>query len=152
MTKRMNYLETSPQVYEAMMGLERTVASAGLDSRLVRLVKLRVSQINGCAYCIELHVEEALAAGEALPRIYFLDAQADAPVYSAAERAALGFAEAVTRLDGGVGDDVYAEARRHFSEPELASLALAVVAINGWNRLNVAFRVAPPRALRARQG
>ena len=152
MTARTNYLKTSPQVYEAMMGLERAIAASGLDARLVRLVKLRVSQINGCAYCIERHVEEALAAGEALPRLYFLDAQADAPVYSDAERSALAFAEAVTRMDGGVGDEIYAEARRHFSDPELASLALAVVAINGWNRLNVAFRVPPPRALRAKEG
>jgi AhpD family alkylhydroperoxidase len=148
---RLDFYKTNPGITQAMLGLESYLGRTGLDPRLVRLVKLRASQLNGCAYCLDLHVSEALAAGETPLRIYLLDARREAPVYSAKEQAALAWTEAVTRLsDGVVSDEVYAQVAQHFSETDLANLTLAVVAINGWNRLNVAFRYPP--ALRTAEG
>ena len=110
----------------------------------MNLIDLRASQINGCAYCLDMHWKDLKAAGESDQRLYSLDAWRETPFYTDRERAALAWAEAVTLItDGHVPDEVYEEARRHFSEKELVDLTLGVVAINGWNRLSIAFRTVP---------
>lgn len=125
----------------AMLDLQREVNMSGLDRSLLELVKIRASQINGCAYCIDMHTKDARAAGESEQRIYGLDAWREAPFYSARERAALEWTEAVTRVsETHVPDDVFERVSRHFEEPELVALTGALVAINGWNRLAVSFR------------
>jgi AhpD family alkylhydroperoxidase len=133
-----------------MLGLQNYVNDSGLEHGLLELVKMRASQINGCAYCLDMHSKDARAAGETEQRLYLLDAWREAPMYSPRERAALEWTEAVTRLPGAeVPDAVYRSVREHFSEEELVKLTFAVVAINGWNRLNIAFRV-PAGSYRAR--
>ena len=120
------------------------VRQAGFDSRLVDLVRMRASQINGCAYCLDMHSKDARANGETEQRLYGLDAWRETPYYSARERAALEWTEALTLVsDTRVPDDVYERVREQFSEDELVHLSLAVVAINGWNRLNIAARTVP---------
>ena len=127
--------------FNAMLGLGAAVEKSGLEGRLIDLVKVRASQINGCGYCIDMHTKDARLDGETEQRLYLLDAWREAPMYSARERAALAWTEAVTRLENhDVADAVYEQAREQFSEEELVSLTLAVVAINGWNRFNIAFR------------
>ena len=129
-----------------MMALQHAVNQLPLDPRLLDLVKLRASQINRCAFCIDLHVRDASARGETPERLHLLPAWEEVGVYTARERAALRWTEALTRLsDAAVADAVYEEARKEFTEAELLDLTLAIVAINGWNRFNVGFRV-PPRA------
>ena len=126
----------------AMLNLQKEVSASGLEHSLLELLKIRASQINGCAYCIDMHTKDARALGETEQRIYALSAWHEAPFYTARERAALGWTESVTRVaDTHVPDDVYVEVRGEFSEPELVALTFALVAINGWNRLCVAFRV-----------
>ncbi len=143
MQPRMDYREVSPGAMDAMMGLERYIHNCGLPEKLLHLIKLRVSQINGCAYCIDMHSKDLRAAGESEQRLYLLDAWREAPFYSERERAALAWAEAVTLVtEGHVPDAVYEQAKRQFSEAELVNLTMAVVAINGWNRLSIAFRKA----------
>ena len=118
--------------------------ACGLDHALLELVKLRASQINGCAHCIDMHTKELRAGGETEQRLYLLDAWRETPLYSDRERAALAWTEAVTLVtEGHVPDDVYQLARAQFDEQELANLTLAIVAINGANRLNIAFRTVP---------
>ena len=113
----------------------------GLEASLLELVKMRASQINGCAHCLDMHSKDARAAGETEQRLYLLNAWREAPFYSARERAALAWTEALTLVsESQVPDTVYEEARRHFSEQELVDLSLAIVAINGWNRLAIGFR------------
>ena len=141
MEQRLDYAKTAPGVVNAMLGLGKYLAKSGLDKKLLDLVCLRASQINGCAYCIDMHWKDLRAAGEDEQRLYGLDSWSESPYYSERERAALEWTEAVTRLsDGHVPDGVFAQARSTFSEKELADLTLAIVAINGFNRLNVAFR------------
>ena len=141
MSSRVSYVKAAPGTYRAMLGLEDYVNSCGLEPDLLDLVRLRASQLNGCAFCLDMHAKDARARGETEQRLYLLDAWREAPFYSERERAALAWTEAVTLLTGrDVPDEVYDEARGHFSDEELANLTLAVVAINGWNRLNVAFR------------
>ena len=141
MKPRLDVTRVSPKAMSAMFGLEAHVRSSGLDHRLLHLVKMRASQINGCAYCLDMHSKDARAAGETEQRLYLLDAWREVGLYSERERAALEWTEALTRIaDGHVPDEVYAAAREQFSEEELVNLALAVVAINGWNRLSIAFR------------
>ena len=124
-----------------MLGLERYLDKCGLEEALRELVCLRASQINGCAYCLDMHAKDARAGGETEQRIYALDAWREAPFYSARERAALAWTEALTLVSHDhVPDEVYAAAREQFDERELADLSLAVVAINGWNRLMTALR------------
>ena len=124
-----------------MYGLQNTVNSSGLERNLLELVKMRASQINGCAYCLDMHSKDARAAGETEQRLYLLDAWRETSLYSERERAALEWTEALTLIgEGHVPDAVYASAREHFSEEELVNLALAVVTINGWNRFSIAFR------------
>ena|SRR5579884_275535 len=141
MKQRMNFVKASPEAYAAMSGLQRYVSECGLEHSLLELVKLRASQINGCAYCLDMHSKDARAMGETEQRIYVLPAWREAPFYSDRERAALAWTEAVTLVsETHVPDDVYEEARRHFSEKELVDLTLAVVVINGWNRLVISSR------------
>ena len=144
MDARIDYTKASPAALKAMYALQGAVNASGLEPALQELVKLRVSQVNGCAFCIDLHFREATAKGEKPERLYLLDAWREAPVYTPRERAALAWAEAVTLVSQThVPDDLFAEARRHFEEAELVNLTLAVVAINGWNRFAIGFRVPP---------
>ena len=131
-------------VLGAMQGLNKAIESSGLDRKLLLLVQLRVSQINGCGFCIDMHTKDARLEGETEQRLYLLDAWREGPMYSARERAALAWAEAVTRLEKSqVPDDVYAQAREHFDEQQLMQLTLQVVAINGWNRFCISFNATP---------
>ncbi|MGE5647412.1 MAG: carboxymuconolactone decarboxylase family protein [Acidobacteriota bacterium] len=155
MKPRLEYQKVAPDGVRAMLGLEAYLEKSGLDRKLVYLVILRASQINGCAYCIDMHSKDLRAEGESEQRLYLLDGWREAPFYSDRERAALAWAEAVTKLpDREVPDEVYNQARAQFSEKELVDLTFALVAINGWNRLNIAFRTVAgsyqPKA--ARQG
>jgi AhpD family alkylhydroperoxidase len=144
MTQRLNALEVAKGAMKAMYGLEAYLAKCGLETSLLHLLKLRVSQINGCAYCIDMHWKDLRAGGETEQRLYMLDAWRESPFYSERERAALAWAEAVTLVtEGHVPDEVFEEARKQFDEAELANLTVAVVAINGWNRLSIAFRTVP---------
>ncbi len=125
----------------AMTNLAATVRRSGLEHTILELVKVRVSQINGCAYCVDMHTKDARAAGETEQRLYLLSAWWETALYTDRERAALRWAEAVTRLENQrVSDEVYEQARRQFSEQELVSLTLLVVEINGWNRFSIAFQ------------
>jgi AhpD family alkylhydroperoxidase len=141
MQERLRYDRASPDVYKAMMALTQAVEKTGLSPQLIDLVNYRVSQLNSCAFCLDMHSKDLRARGETEQRLYMVSAWREAPhLYSDRERAALAWAEAVTRLENQqVPDAVYDTARKEFSEAELAQLTLALVAINGWNRLNVAF-------------
>ena len=142
--KRLDWLKAAPQVAYALFGLQKSVNDSGLVPALLELVKMRASQLNGCAYCIDMHTKDARAAGETEQRLYGLNAWRETPYYSARERAALEWTEALTLItEGHVPDEVYERVRQEFSEDELAHLSLAIVAINGWNRLNVAARTVP---------
>lgn len=144
MTKRPDFGQMAPKGREAMLGLKAYVESCGFDPLLRGLVEIRVSQINGCAFCLDMHAEEARAAGETQQRLDCLSAWHEAPFYSARERAALLWAEAVTRVaETGVPDEVFEEVRAEFSEKEIVDLTYLVVLMNGWNRLAISFRKAP---------
>jgi AhpD family alkylhydroperoxidase len=144
MTQRLNQIESASGAMKAMFGLGAYLAKTNLEPALLDLIYFRVSQINGCAYCLDMHSKDLRAAGETEQRLYLLNAWRDSPFYSEREQAALAWAEAVTILsEGNVPDEVYEKARAQFSEEELVNLTLAVVAINGWNRLNIAFRTTP---------
>jgi AhpD family alkylhydroperoxidase len=141
MEARVHYARVAPGIYEAMLGLMSYLRKSGLDESLVNLVSLRASQINGCAYCIDMHWKDLKAADETDQKLYGLDAWAESPYYSDRERAALAWTESVTNLrDGHVPDEVYERVRQVFTEKELADLTFAIAAINGWNRLNIAAR------------
>ena len=142
---RLNYAAVAPETLNAMLALQAAANRGGLEESLLNLVKTRASQINGCAFCIDMHVRDARAAGETDERLYLLDAWPEVDVYTSRERAALAWAEVLTRLaDARVSEEDFAAARKEFSETELANLTLSIVAINGWNRFNVGFRM-PPR-------
>ena len=144
MKARMDFRQASPEGAKAIATLHAFVHRCGLERSLLELVKLRASQINGCAHCIDMHTKELRADGESEQRLYLLDAWHESPFYTDRERAALAWTEAVTLVTRGrVPDEIYAEARAQFSEKELADLTLAVIAINGANRLNIAFRTVP---------
>jgi AhpD family alkylhydroperoxidase len=141
MQQRLNYKLASPEAFKAMLHIEQQVHKSGLEESLLELVKARASQINGCAWCLDMHTKDARARGETEQRLYLLSAWREAPFYSERERAALAWTEALTQIaTHEVSDAVYEEARRHFDEKALVDLTLAIVAINGWNRMNVAFR------------
>jgi AhpD family alkylhydroperoxidase len=143
-TPRFDYNATAPGVYEAMDALDQYVAGCGLESSLVLLVQLYVSQINGCAYCVDMHWKQLKAAGESDVRLYSLSVWRESPYYSERERAALMWAEGITLVARNhVPDGLHREVSRHFSERTLADLTLAIVAINGWNRLSIAARLLP---------
>jgi AhpD family alkylhydroperoxidase len=141
MEQRINGFEKGPGAMHAMYGLELYLAKSPIEQPLLHLIKFRVSQINGCAFCLDMHSKDLRHEGETEQRLYLLDAWRDSPFYSDRERAALAWAEAVTLItDGQVSDEVYNEARSQFDEQELIDLTLAVTTINSWNRLNIAFR------------
>jgi AhpD family alkylhydroperoxidase len=143
MESRIDYTKVSPGGFQAILGFGKYLSQTGLEPELLDLVRLRASQINGCAYCIDMHWKDLRAQGATEQKLYGLDAWEESPYYSGRERAALAWTEALTRLkDRQVSDAMYEEARRFFSEKELADLTFCIVAINGWNRLNIAFR--PP--------
>jgi AhpD family alkylhydroperoxidase len=134
-------MKAAPGVRDALLRLSEYVTQCGLEESLVDLISLRASQINGCAFCIDMHWKDLRALGQSEETLYMLDAWREAPCYTERERAALAWTEAVTLLtEGHVPDEVYAAARRQFSETELANLTLAIAAINSWNRMNIAFR------------
>ena len=140
---RIDY-NVAPGAYKVMLGLETYVRQSGLEPSLLELVKLRASQINGCAYCIDMHTKDTRAGGETEQRLYALSAWRETPFYTDRERAALAWTEAVTQVaEGHVPDEVYELARQHFTEKELVDLTLGIVAINGWNRLAISFRTVP---------
>ncbi|MBZ5593707.1 MAG: carboxymuconolactone decarboxylase family protein [Acidobacteriia bacterium] len=145
MQPRLDYQKNAPKgALEAMLSLEKSVRASGLEHPLLELVKARASQINGCAYCIDMHTKDARALGETEQRLYALSAWRETPFYSERERAALEWAEALTLISQtNVPDELYDRVRKHFTEAELASLTLALVAINGWNRIAIPFRVVP---------
>ena len=141
MTPRLNLVEAAPDAYRAMAGLERYLAGSSIEKPLRELVKLRASQINGCAYCIDMHWKDARAAGETEQRLYGLDAWDESPYYSDRERAALIWTEALTLIHKDhVPDAVYERVKPHFSEKELADLTWLVAGINTWNRVAIALR------------
>ena len=144
MKSRIDIQNASPGAVRAMLGLQDYVNQSGLESSLLELVKMRASQINGCAYCLDMHAKEARAAGESEQRLYLLDAWREAPFYTDRERAALEWTEAVTRVnDSHVPDEAFEAVSNQFGEEELVDLTLAIVAINGWNRLAISFRAEP---------
>jgi AhpD family alkylhydroperoxidase len=144
MKTRIDFTQVNPQALKAMLGLQAYVNGSGLEPSLLELVKMRASQINGCAYCLDMHSKDALAHGETAQRLFLLDAWEESPFYTGRERAALAWTEALTRVaDGHVPDEVFERARKEFNEKELVDLALAVVTINGWNRLCIGFRAEP---------
>jgi AhpD family alkylhydroperoxidase len=138
---RLNYRKASPAAFQAMAALQAVVNKSGLEHSLLELVKLRASLLNGCAFCIDMHFREAIAAGERAERLYLLSAWPEThDLYTAREKAALRWTDALTKLAGNhVSDELYEEVSVHFSERELADLTLAIVAINGWNRFSVSF-------------
>ena len=141
MQPRLDPRKVAPDAMKAMSVLHDYVRVCGLDHKLLELVKLRASQINGCAWCMDMHTKELRAAGESEQRLYLLSAWRECPFYNERERAALAWTETVTLLaDGNVPDEIFAEARAQFSEEELVKLTFAIVAINGANRIDVAFR------------
>jgi AhpD family alkylhydroperoxidase len=144
MKTRMNYREANPAVFDMMLQLETTVQSLGIDKTLYKLIKIRASQLNGCAFCIDMHTKELHSAGEQLERILLLTAWREVPIYSDKERAALELTEYLTRLsESGFPEEVYERVRAQFSEAEIAALIMAVNVINGWNRLGVATGMYP---------
>jgi AhpD family alkylhydroperoxidase len=144
MEARLNYTKTAPGAYHALLGLERYLHECGLEEPLLHLIKFRASQINGCAYCLDMHWKDLRAIGELEQRLYSLDAWRECPYYTERERAALAWTEAVTLItDGHVPDGVFEEASRQFNEKELSDLTLAVATINAWNRLSIAGRTVP---------
>src|SRR5690242_19086758 len=144
MKQRINVFNKGQDAMAALYGLATYLENSEVEQSLLNLIKFRVSQINGCAYCLDMHSKDLRAAGETEQRLYVLDAWREAPFYSEQERAALAWAEAVTLVtEDHVPDEVYEQARAEFSEQELIDLTIAIVAINGWNRLNVAFCTVP---------
>ena len=144
MTARIDYRKASPQGAKAIADLHAFLHGCGVDQQLLELIKLRASQINGCAYCIDMHTKKLRAAGESEQRLYLLSAWEEAPLYTPRERAALAWTEAVTLIaDSHAPEAVYDEVRKHFNDEELANLTLAICAINSANRMSIAFRRMP---------
>ena len=143
--QRLNPFAIVPDAYKAVSGVESYIRNCGLEKSLIHLVKMRASQINGCAYCLDMHSKEARKDGESEQRLYLLEAWEEVSLYTPRERAALAWTEAVTRIaDTLAPDAVYEELRRHFSEAETVNLTTAIGVINLWNRLCVSFRIQPP--------
>jgi len=145
MTPRMNFMQAAPDTIKALTALEAQIQGSGLEQSLIELVKTRASQINGCAYCINMHTQDARKHGETEQRLYLLNAWREAPAYSERERAALAWTEAVTLIaDTHAPDDLYQDVRKHFSDAETVNLTMLIGAINAWNRLAISFRAVPP--------
>jgi len=143
-SEREDFSALAPDVAEIVLALSQAAAKAGIDKRLLELIKLRASQINGCAFCVQFHVLQGEGLGIAADKLNLVVVWRETPMFSARERAALAWTEALTRLTEGVSDEVYAEARAEFSEKELAYLTSAIASINVWNRLGVGYRWTPP--------
>ena len=143
-SERKDYSALAPDVAEIMLALSQAAAKAGIDKQLLELIKLRASQINGCAFCVQFHILQGESLGIPADKLNLVVVWREAPLFSARERAALAWTEALTRLTEGVSDEVYAEARDAFSEKELAYLTSAIASINVWNRLGVGYRWTPP--------
>jgi AhpD family alkylhydroperoxidase len=144
MQPRIEYAEVAPAGMAAMLGLEKYVRQSGLDPTLLELVKVRVSQINGCAYCVDMHTKDARARGESEQRLYAIVVWRETPFFNERERAALAWTEAVTQVSQDhVPDEVYQSTLQYFTEKELVDLTLGIIAINGWNRLAISFRTVP---------
>ncbi len=144
MPSRLNYATAAPGALQAMYALQNYVEKCGLERSLLELVKTRASQINGCAYCIDMHTKDARANGETEQRLYALNAWRETPFFTERERAALAWTEAVTLVsEGHVPDEVFEQTRTQFSDEELINVTTAVVAINGWNRFAISFRAEP---------
>ena len=144
MEQRINYQEIAPKSLKGMYEIEKYVENSQLEDSLVQLVKLRASQINGCAYCIDMHTKDARQAGESEQRLYILSVWQESPFYTDRERAALRWTEALTKIsEDDVSDELYESVRKHFAETELTALTMAIIAINGWNRLAISFRNIP---------
>jgi AhpD family alkylhydroperoxidase len=142
MGEHLKYEKAAPGALRAMYSLQKYVEECGLEKSLIELIKTRASQINGCAFCIDMHTKDARANGETEQRLYALSAWRETPFYTDRERAALAWTEAVTLIsEGHVPEDIFEQARAQFSDEELVNLTIAVVTINGWNRLSIAFRV-----------
>jgi AhpD family alkylhydroperoxidase len=141
---RIEYAQVVPDAIEALRALEKYVRTCGIEPKALELIKIRASQINGCAYCLDMHTKDARARGETEQRIYALNAWRETPFFTEKERTALAWAEAVTQVSASqVSDEVYEIARQCFDEKELANITIAITAINGWNRLAVSFRSVP---------
>ncbi|WP_172252127.1 carboxymuconolactone decarboxylase family protein [Saccharibacillus deserti] len=144
MQQRMNMQQELPDLYGKMLELETAIAQTGLDKTIAELVKIRASQLNGCAFCLNMHTQDARRLGETEQRIHILPAWREAPFFSGEERAALALTEAVTRLEAhGVPDEIYEESIIRFGKSGTAALIMALVAINGWNRIAIATRLMP---------
>ncbi|NNM84772.1 MAG: carboxymuconolactone decarboxylase family protein [Phycisphaerales bacterium] len=144
MESRLNYMKVSPDAYKAMSTLEMYVKHSGLEKSLLELLKTRASQINGCAFCLDMHTQDARAGGETEQRLYTLSAWRETPFFTDRERAALEWTETITCIaDTHAPDSTYESVRRHFTEKEMIDLTMAIVAINAWNRLAIAFRSVP---------
>ncbi len=144
MEQRLRYGKAFPEGFHALSELGKVINQSGLEPALVELVKTRASQINGCAYCIDMHTKDARAAGETEQRLYALSAWRETPFYTPRERAALAWTEAITNIqEGHASDEVYEEVRKQFNEAELVRLTMAITQINTWNRISIAFRVEP---------
>jgi AhpD family alkylhydroperoxidase len=144
MEHRWDYRTASPTVVKAMMALEAAVNRTGLEPNLLELVRMRASQINGCAYCLDMHSKDAMARGETAQRLFGLDAWRETPYYTAREQAALEWTEALTLVhETHVPDEAFAAVQAQFSDEEIANLTLSIVSINGWNRICVGARVVP---------
>jgi AhpD family alkylhydroperoxidase len=150
MSTRLNYFTAAPKAAEAMLGLETIIRESGLEHSLIDLVKMRASQINGCGFCLHMHSQAARKAGESEERLHLIAAWQESSLYTPRERAALAWTESLTRLaDTGAPDEAYEPLKAHFSESEIAWLTMAIVAINGWNRLAVGFRSQHPQTWKA---
>ena len=144
MEARIDYTKASPEAYKAMVQLEGVVRRSGIDLKLLELIKIRASQLNGCAYCIDMHTKDARHKGETEQRIYALDAWRETPFFTDKERAALAWTEAITNIQQGHAPEaVYRELIAHFNENEQVSLTLAITTINAWNRIAIGFRLVP---------
>lgn len=144
MQPRLNYSKIAPDGAAGLLHLERYIHSGVLEESLIELVKMRASQINGCAYCLDMHSKDARSNGETEQRLYGLSAWHEAPFYTDRERAALAWTEAVTLIsDSHISDELYEEVCEEFTEKELVDLTFAIIAINGWNRLAIPFRTVP---------
>ncbi|HEX4231328.1 MAG TPA: carboxymuconolactone decarboxylase family protein [Bryobacteraceae bacterium] len=144
MAERLNYAKAFPEGVHAVLNLEKVIRASGLEPALLELVKICASQINGCAYCIDMHTKDARAGGETEQRIYALSAWRETPFFTPRERAALAWTEALTNIQQGhAPDEVYEEVRQQFDEAELVKLTLAITQINSWNRIAIGFRAEP---------
>ena len=150
MTQRISYAQHSPALFEKFRAFSNAIKEAGIEQQILDLVNLRASQLNGCGFCLDMHVKQAKLHGERELRLHHLSIWRESPLFSARERAALTWTEVLTRLpEDGVPDQTYEQVRAHFSEKELTDLTFLVMAINAWNRVNVAFQTVPGSADKA---